>query len=281
MLAAIVVLSWQLRMASLPVPASLTQQILHPETTGLDPEWLAVLQQPAVAQARQDVAAFLARRLAEGAVIYPPHPWRALALTPARQTRVVILGQDPYHGQGQAQGLAFSVPDAMKRPPSLRNMFLEIARDDGARAALPEIPAATAIAHWGNDLTRWAEQGVLLLNTVMTVEDGQPAAHAKRGWEIVTDALIRHIADRAEPAAFLLWGGHAQAKQALLPAGQGHLVLCANHPSPLSARRPPVPFLGCGHFRRVNEWLAERHLPAIAWRTDTSQAGRQEGLFPE
>lgn len=263
-------------MAHFPDPASLTQQILHPETSGLDADWLAVLQQPAVTQARQAVAAFLAQRLEGGAVIYPPHPWRALALTPLHRTRVVILGQDPYHGHGQAQGLAFSVPDTMKRPPSLRNMFLEIARDDGLRAALPDTPAASAIATWGNDLTRWSEQGVLLLNTVLTVEDGQPAAHAKRGWEVITDALIRHVADRNTPAAFLLWGGHAQAKQALLPANRGHLVLCANHPSPLSARRPPVPFLGCGHFRQVNEWLAAKHQPAIIWRTDTEQAG----LFP-
>lgn len=264
-------------MASPSDTATLTQQIRHPETAGLDPDWLAVLQQPAVAQARHAIASYLDQRLAAGAVIYPPAPWRALALTPCRQTRAVILGQDPYHGQGQAQGLAFSVPDTLKRPPSLRNMFLEVARDDGLHAPLPELPPAAAIAHWGNDLTPWAKQGVLLLNTVLTVEDGQPAAHAKRGWETITDALIRQAAS-LQPTAFLLWGGHAQAKQALLPTEQGHLVLRANHPSPLAARRPPVPFLGCGHFRQVNEWLASRAQAPIHWRTDDTQ---QAGLFTQ
>lgn len=257
-----------------PSPAAvspLVAQILHPETAGLDPDWLAVLQRPDIVAARQRIAAYLAQRQAQGAVIYPPQPWRALALTPLARTRVIILGQDPYHGPEQAQGLAFSVPNAMKRPPSLRNMLLEVARDDGLQPAWPELPPASAIADWGNDLGLWAEQGVLLLNTVLTVEDGQPAAHAKQGWELITDALIRHVAQAHEPKAFLLWGAHAQAKRALLPPDSPHLVLCANHPSPLSARRPPVPFLGCGHFAQVNVWLAQHQRTPIHWRTEARQ----------
>lgn len=253
--------------ASPSSPPPLTQQIRHPETLGLDPDWLTVLQQPALAQVRADLANYLDARLAAGAVIYPPQPWRALALTACRTTRVVILGQDPYHGPEQAQGLAFSVPDGMKRPPSLRNMLLEVARDDGVHPALAELPAAATTAQWGNDLTRWASQGVLLLNTVLTVEDGQPASHAKRGWEIITDALIAHAANQAPAKAFLLWGGHAQAKRALLPTAGQHLVLCANHPSPLSARRPPLPFLGCSHFSQVNAWLQRQGQQPITWRT--------------
>ena len=169
----------------------------------------------------------------------------------------MILGQDPYHGPGQAQGLAFSVPDDCKRPPSLRNIFNEIAQEYPGTA----LPA-------GNDLSPWADQGVLLLNTALTVEDGQPASHAKRGWETVTDALIALVAQDPSPKAFLLWGAHAQAKQALLPSNSGHLVLMSNHPSPLSARRPPVPFLGCGHFLATNRWLADQGKNPIDWALD-------------
>ena len=207
-----------------------------------------------MAAALHAVTAHVERRLAEGAVVYPATPFRALDHLAPAEVRVVILGQDPYHGAGQAQGLAFSVPDGCKRPPSLRNIFNEIA------AEFPEAPPPS-----GNDLSPWAEQGVLLLNTSLTVEDGQPASHAKKGWETVTDALIARVARDPRPKAFLLWGAHAQAKQALLPPHSGHLVLMANHPSPLSARRPPVPFLGCGHFRRTNDWLIDQGKNPIDW----------------
>lgn len=166
---------------------------------------------------------------------------------------MVILGQDPYHGPGQAQGLAFSVPDDCKCPPSLRNIFKEIGRD----YALDGKP--------GHDLTPWVKQGVLLLNTALTVEDGQPASHAKRGWETVTDALFTQVAQDPTPKVFLLWGAHAQAKAALLPPGHAHLVLSANHPSPLSATRAPTPFIGCGHFRLTNEWLEKQGQTLIDW----------------
>lgn len=188
---------------------------------------------------------FLAARLADGAVVYPPEPFRALLLAPLRQVRVVVVGQDPYHGPGQAEGLAFSVAPGVRLPPSLRNIFKEIERDLGR-----PMPA-------DGSLVRWARQGVLLLNTSLTVEDGQPASHARRGWETLTDALIARVSRQPQPIVFLLWGAHAQAKRALIDAGR-HAVLTANHPSPLSALRPPEPFIGCGHFSRAERWLAER-----------------------
>ncbi|MEI2415853.1 uracil-DNA glycosylase [Orrella sp. JC864] len=271
-------------------------QLLTPlagQLAALPAAWRDCLAQPQPAQALQRLEAFLAERREQGATIYPDRPFRALELVAPEAVRVVILGQDPYHGPGQAQGLAFSVPDGVRRPPSLRNIFLEVAAEQGhpepqtpqdapvqgslalepgGAGALTRMAEATevlqtraATAH--NDLTRWARQGVLLLNTCLTVEDGQAGAHAKRGWEAVTDALIAHVASLPEPKVFMLWGAHAQAKQALLPPGQGHrLVLAANHPSPLSARRPPVPFLGCGHFRLANAWLREQGVPPIDWQ---------------
>ncbi len=196
--------------------------------------------------------AFLEKRRAQGATIYPPEPLRALQLTPADQVRVVLLGQDPYHGPGQAEGLAFSVAPGVKPPPSLRNIFQELQRDLG----LPS-PA-------DGSLVRWAKQGVLLLNTSLTVEDGQPASHAGRGWESLTDRLIERCSASGPPKVFLLWGAHAQKKANLIDAGR-HLLLFANHPSPLSARRPPLPFIGCGHFSQANAWLARQGRSPIAW----------------
>lgn len=188
----------------------------------------------------QQLLAFLQQRIAAGATIYPPQPLRALELTPPQEVRVVILGQDPYHGPGQAEGLAFSVAPGVPLPPSLRNIFKEIERDLGVPP--PPFPAP------GGSLVKWAQNGVLLLNTCLTVEDGQAASHAGKGWERLTDAIIAHVAHGSRPVVFMLWGSHAQSKQALIPADKGHLVLLANHPSPLSALRPPRPFIGCGHF---------------------------------
>jgi uracil-DNA glycosylase len=186
-----------------------------------------------------------ARRRA-GATIYPADPLRALALTPRERVRVVILGQDPYHGPGQAEGLAFSVPNGMRAPPSLRNIFSELGRDLGL------LPPS------GTSLVAWAGQGVLLLNTVLTVEDGVAGSHAGYGWEVLTDAVISNLARSDRPLVFLLWGAHAAAKLALFGAAETarHCVLLANHPSPLSARRGPSPFIGCGHFRAAAEFLS-------------------------
>ncbi len=200
------------------------------------------------------LCAFVDGRAAAGATIYPPRPLRALELTPFAQVRAVILGQDPYHGAGQAHGLAFSVPDGVRPPPSLRNIFLELKLDLGIA------PPASG------DLSRWARQGVLLLNAVMTVEEGRPASHAGQGWERFTDLIVESLARDAAPKAFLLWGAHALAKAPMIAAAsRSHLVLAANHPSPLSARRPPQPFLGCRHFSRANEFLAGRGRGTIDW----------------
>jgi uracil-DNA glycosylase len=199
----------------------------------------------------QALQGFLADRLAAGATIYPPEPLRALTLTPPASVRVVILGQDPYHGAGQAEGLAFSVAAGVRPPPSLRNIFVERQRDQGL--APP--------AH--GSLAAWAGQGVLLLNTCLTVEEGLPASHAGKGWEVLTDLIIQTLVQSGPDKAFLLWGAHAQKKAALV--APRHLVCRANHPSPLSARRPPEPFMGCGHFGRVNAWLAQRGEPPIRW----------------
>ena len=189
--------------------------------------------------------AFLRERLAAGATIFPPQPLRALQLTPPEDVRVVILGQDPYHGRGQAEGLAFSVAPGVALPPSLRNIFKELERDLGTpRPAFPNP---------GGSLVKWATQGVLLLNTCLTVEEGKPASHAGKGWEVLTDAVIRHVAEGEHPVVFMLWGSHAQSKRALID-DQRHKVLIANHPSPLSAGRPPLPFIGCGHFGQARAW---------------------------
>ncbi|MBB3295442.1 uracil-DNA glycosylase [Mitsuaria sp. TWR114] len=204
----------------------------------------------------QRIEALLKERLAAGAAIYPPDPLRALRLTPLTRATVVIVGQDPYHGPGQAEGLAFSVPAGQKLPPSLRNIFKELQRDLGQQPAM--------CGHLGE----WARCGVLLLNTSLTVEDGAAASHAKKGWESLTDALIAATARDAAPKVFLLWGAHAQAKAPLIEAaGNGHLVLQANHPSPLSATRGPVPFIGCGHFSAARDWLKGKGV-GLEWSLD-------------
>jgi len=189
--------------------------------------------------------AFLRQRLEAGAVIFPPQPLRALELTPPTEVRLVILGQDPYHGRGQAEGLAFSVAPGVTLPPSLRNIFKELQRDLGIPPPAFPVP--------GGSLVSWARQGVLLLNTCLTVEQGQPSSHTGKGWERLTDAVIKTVSEHSEHVVFMLWGSHAQSKRALID-GSRHLVLCANHPSPLSAMRPPQPFIGCGHFSQARVW---------------------------
>ena len=217
-------------------------------------DWQACLSTWRASAAGQALVAHVEGRLAAGVTIYPADPFRALHLTPLDTVQVVILGQDPYHGPDQAEGLAFSVPRGQKLPPSLRNIFVEQARDLGLA-----VPAHGHLGHW-------ARQGVLLLNTCLTVEDGQPASHAKRGWEPLTDALIEAVARRPRPTVFMLWGAHAQAKAALVEAAAPgrHQLMLANHPSPLSARRPPRPFIGCGHFS------AAQALAEVDWRLDTT-----------
>ncbi|RQR28570.1 MULTISPECIES: uracil-DNA glycosylase [unclassified Burkholderia] len=216
--------------------------------------WRDVLKPFTDSDAYAPLCRFVDDERAAGKSVYPTDVFRALRLTSPDDVKIVILGQDPYHGDDrgtpQAHGLAFSVPPAVRTPPSLRNIFKEIA------------------ANFGHDTPRhgcldtWARQGVLLLNTVLTVERGAAASHAKRGWEQCTDTLIRELASRHRGLVFMLWGAHAQAKRALFDAS-AHCVLEAPHPSPLSAHRG---FLGCRHFALANDYLVEAGREPIDWR---------------
>ena len=228
----------------------------EPEHWPLAEGWRPIVEAFLASEAGRRLASYIQERLAAGAIIYPPQPFRALAITSMADVRAVVLGQDPYHGPGQAEGLAFSVPAGVRLPPSLRNIFQELSC--GTDEPLPQC----------GSLAAWAARGVLLLNASLTVEDGQPGSHAKKGWEALTDRLLAEVAAQASPCAYLLWGAHAQAKAGLIrEAASRHgcdiLVLQANHPSPLSARRPPVPFLGCGHFSQARDWLAARGHPGL------------------
>ncbi|MEL7708090.1 uracil-DNA glycosylase [Citromicrobium bathyomarinum] len=199
---------------------------------------------------------FLRAEEAAGKAIYPPQGCRlrALELTPLDQVKVVILGQDPYHGPGQAMGLSFSVPDGVPHPPSLRNIFRELADDCG-------IPAPAS-----GDLTAWARRGVLLLNNTLTVEAGNAGSHAGRGWDAITDACVAAVAAREQPAVFILWGSHAQKKAsriAELNEPTRHCVIRSPHPSPLSAHRG---FFGSKPFSRANAFLEQVGLGPVDWQ---------------
>ena len=233
-------------------PQSAPTQLLsaNPADWPVAPGWEPLVCDFFASAAGAKLRAFLQARLDAGATIFPPRPLRALELTPPEDVRVVILGQDPYHGRGQAEGLAFSVAPGVALPPSLRNIFKELQRDLGTPA--PAWPQP------GGSLVQWARNGVLLLNTTLTVEEGRPASHAGQGWELLTDAVIRHVAQGPRPVVFMLWGSHAQGKRAVIPQDRGHLVLCANHPSPLSALRPPVTFIGCGHFGQARTFRLQQ-----------------------
>ena len=226
-----------------------------PDDIKLHPDWLAVLREEFDAPYMAALKAFLVAEKAAGKRIFPRgDEWfRALDLTPPSKVRVVILGQDPYHGAGQAHGLCFSVKPGVPPPPSLVNIFKELDSDLG----LPRPRHGF--------LESWAQQGVLLLNSVLTVEMGKAASHQGRGWERFTDAVIRHVAAKPEPVVFLLWGSYAQKKGAFIDGieqGGRHLVLKSVHPSPLSAHGG---FFGCRHFSQANSFLAERGMVPIDW----------------
>lgn len=199
----------------------------------------------------ESLVSFLHKEKADGQVIYPPGSqiFRAFDLTPLRQVKVVILGQDPYHGPGQAHGLSFSVPAGIPAPPSLKNIFKEIEADLGVR--MSGYP----------DLEKWARQGVLLLNAVLTVRGGQAASHSRIGWQEFTDAVIKYISDNCEGVVFMLWGNFARTKAGLIDHSR-HVVLEAAHPSPLARGA----FFGCRHFSRANEALASFGRTPIDWR---------------
>jgi uracil-DNA glycosylase len=223
------------------------QWVVHPSWQGLLNTFFAGLT-------GQQVLTRLRQRLSAGATIYPPQPLRALQHMAATDVRVLILGQDPYHGPGQAEGLAFSVAPGVKPPPSLRNIFKEMQRDLG-------VPMP---AH--GSLMGWAEKGVLLLNTCLTVEDGMPASHSKFGWQALTHIIVNQVASTSPTCVYMLWGGHAQAMgETIGQVSRQHqraaLILQANHPSPLSALRGPQPFIGCGHFGQAQAWLQGQGVP--------------------
>lgn len=217
----------------------------------LHDSWLDPLcgefEQPYMGDLRQ----FLLAERGKGRTIFPRSSnwFRALDLTPLDRVRVVILGQDPYHGPGQAHGLCFSVPPGVRPPPSLMNIFKELESDLGVR------PSRHGL------LEHWANQGVLLLNSVLTVEMGQAASHRERGWERFTDAVVRLVNDKAEPVVFMLWGSYAQKKAAFVDTSK-HMVLKAPHPSPLSAHSG---FFGCRHFSKANAFLESKGLAPIDW----------------
>lgn len=235
----------------------------------LHPSWLEPLRAEFASPYMAELRAFLLAEKAAGKRIFPPaaHWFRALDLTPLDQVRVVILGQDPYHGEGQAHGLCFSVQPGVRPPPSLANIYKEMETDLG-------IPRARH-----GFLEHWARQGVLLLNAVLTVEQGMAASHQKRGWEQFTDAVIRLVNARPDPVVFLLWGSHAQKKAAFVDSidrGGRHLVLKAPHPSPLSAHSG---FFGCRPFSQANSFMTNHGRTPIDWAlppipTETEPNGR-------
>ncbi|HZJ95506.1 MAG TPA: uracil-DNA glycosylase [Thiopseudomonas sp.] len=218
----------------------------------LEKSWKEALSAEFAQSYMQQLSDFLRQEKQQGKVIFPPGSliFNALDLTPLPQVKVVILGQDPYHGPGQAHGLSFSVPEDIKIPPSLVNIYKELKRD-------LNIP----IAEHGN-LQSWAEQGVLLLNTTLTVQQGQAGSHAKAGWQRFTDRIIQCVSEQREHVVFMLWGAHARSKAELIDATK-HLILTAAHPSPLSAYRG---FLGCGHFSQCNKYLQRTEQAPINWQ---------------
>jgi uracil-DNA glycosylase len=221
----------------------------------LHESWLAPLGAEFASPYMAGLRAFLVAEKAAGKSIFPKGgEWfAALDLTPLERVRVVILGQDPYHGPGQAHGLCFSVRHGTRPPPSLMNIYKELEADLGLE------PARHGF------LEHWAKQGVLLLNSVLTVEMGRAASHRERGWERFTDAVVRLVAARPDPVVFMLWGSYAQKKAAFvrgIDRGGHHLVLKAPHPSPLSAH---AGFFGCRHFSKANRFLVSRGLPPIDW----------------
>lgn len=230
----------------------------------LEPSWCQVLADQFELDYMRELLTFLECEVALGKTIYPPqHQWfNAFLHTPFNRVKVVILGQDPYHGAGQAHGLSFSVPEGVAIPPSLVNIFKELHRDLGV--AVP--------AH-GN-LLSWADQGVLLLNATLTVEANRAGSHQKQGWEFFTDTVIRRLSDEREGIVFLLWGAFAHKKAELIDERK-HCVLKTSHPSPLAAYRG---FLGCGQFSEADQYLISQGIKVIDWSLSSAHSAEQLSL---
>lgn len=221
----------------------------------LDPSWKAALTEFLLSDKMDHLREFLRQEISENKTIYPPSTmiFNALDSTPLNQVKAVIIGQDPYHGPDQAHGLSFSVQRGVAVPPSLRNIFHELQSD----LAIP-------VAKHGN-LSKWAEQGVLLLNSVLTVEAGQPTSHQKQGWEDFTDTVIDVLNQQRENIVFILWGAYAQRKGQRIDQSK-HLILKAVHPSPLAANRGG--FFGCKAFSKTNHYLKQNGIEPIDWQLD-------------
>lgn len=217
----------------------------------IEPSWASALADEFQKPYFQQLAAQLHAQKAAGKTIYPPGSqiFRAFDLCPVSKVKVVILGQDPYHGPGQAMGLSFSVPRGVPAPPSLKNIFKEIEDDLGLRMS------------GSPDLTPWATQGVMLLNAILTVEGGLAASHSRLGWEQFTDAVIRYLSDNCSGIVFMLWGNFARSKAALIDPSR-HCILQAAHPSPLARGA----FFGCKHFSKANEFLSLHGQTPINWQ---------------
>lgn len=216
----------------------------------IEESWKAVLREEFDKEYFSRIAAFLHKEKNEGKTIYPPGPliFNAFRLTPFDKVKVVILGQDPYHGPGQAHGLSFSVRDGIPLPPSLQNIYKEVTGDTGS------------LQPKSGDLTRWAVQGVFLLNSVLTVRAGEPTSHGSIGWQTFTDAVIKTISDKKESVVFMLWGNYARNKKPLIDTSR-HLVLEAAHPSPLARGA----FFGCRHFSQANRYLIATGQTPVNW----------------
>ncbi len=228
----------------------------------LKPTWRTLVQTFLVSPEGQGLEQFLRQETLASKKIYPPQPLRLLELLDPENAHVVILGQDPYHGKSQAEGLAFSVAKGVRTPPSLLNIFKELERD--LNQPRPQTFDAS--------LMPWVQRGVFLLNHVLSVEEGQAASHISRGWEGLTNAILTQLIRQAGPRVFMLWGAQAQKQFSALMALQprevqeepNRLVLQANHPSPLSALRGDAPFMGCGHFSKAQNWLKDRGV-SLSW----------------
>ncbi len=217
----------------------------------IEPSWKEEMSEEFSKPYFAQIASFLKTEKKAGKIIYPPGPqiFNAFQYTPFNEVKVVIIGQDPYHNPGQANGLCFSVADKVAPPPSLVNIFKELV--DDVEVAPPK----------SGNLEKWARQGVLLLNASLTVEENKPMSHSKIGWDIFTDQVIRHVSDHRDHVVFMLWGRFAQNKEVLINTAK-HKILKAAHPSPLSAYNG---FVGCKHFSKANYWLREMGEKTIDW----------------
>lgn len=233
----------------------LFKHIIREMDVQIEESWKELLKDEFKKQYFVDLVNSLHEEKRNGTVIYPPGSliFNAFSLTPLNKLKVVILGQDPYHGPNQAHGLSFSVPEGVAVPPSLMNIYKEIEKD-----------LETTLSNKNGNLTGWAQQGVFLLNAVLTVRANQPASHSNLGWKLFTDAVIRLISERKENIVFMLWGNYAKSKNSLIDSSR-HLILQAAHPSPLARGA----FFGCRHFSQCNNYLISKGIAPIKWDNHT------------